>query len=207
MSDVGRDGGLAVDGEFLFKRRGGGGEAAALEVGEGGGVGCDHAGAGTGLDAHVADGHAAFHGEGADGGASIFHHVSRGARRPDLANDVQDDILRGYACGERAFDVDAEGFGLVLRQGLGGHDVLDLTGADTEGQRAECAVGAGVGVAADDGHAGLGEAELGADDVDDPLLGRLHVVELDAEVGAVAAQGVDLASGDLVEDVKAILNG
>ena len=74
--------------------------------------------------------------------------------------------------GSVAFDVDAEGFGLVLRQGLRGHDVLDFAGADAEGERAEGSVGGGVRVAADDGHAGLGEAELGADDVDDALVGR-----------------------------------
>ena len=59
-----------------------------------------------------------------------------------------------------------------LGQRLGGEDVLDLAGADAEGQRAEGAVGRGVAVAADDGHARLGEALLGADDVDDALAGR-----------------------------------
>ncbi len=41
-------------------------------------------------------------------------------------------------------------------------------------KRSECAVGAGVRVAADDGHAGLGDAELGADDVDDALVARVR---------------------------------
>ena len=108
--------------------------------------------------------------------------------------------------GSVAFDVDAEGLGLVLRQGLRGHDVLDFAGADAEGQGAEGSVGAGVGVAADDGHAGFGEAELGADDVDDALVGRLDVEELDAEVGAVFAQGFDLFGGDLVDDVEAVFD-
>ena len=98
-------------------------------------------------------------------------------------------------------------FGLCLRQGLRGHDVLDFAGADAEGECAEGSVGGGVRVAADDGHAGLGEAELGADDVDDALRGRLHVEELDAEVGAVLAQGFDLARGDLVDDVEAVGDG
>ncbi len=101
---------------------------------------------------------------------------------------------------------DAEGFGLVLREGLGGHDVLDFAGADAEGESAEGSVGAGVRVAADDGHAGLGEAELGADHVDDALLGVLDVVELDAEVGAVLAQCVDLRVGDLVGDDEAVVD-
>ncbi len=63
---------------------------------------------------------------------------------------------------------------------------------------------AGVGVAADDGHAGLGGAELGSDHVDDALVAVLHVEELDAEVGAVFAEGVDLFGGDLVDDVEAV---
>ena len=94
--------------------------------------------------------------------------------------------------------------GLRLRQGLGGQDVLDFAGADAEGEGAEGSVGAGVGVAADDGHAGLGGAELGSDHVDDALVAVLHVEELDAEVGAVLAQGVDLLGGDLVDDVEAV---
>ena len=109
--------------------------------------------------------------------------------------------------GERALDVDAEGVGLGLGEGLRGEDVLDLGGADAEGERAEGAVGGGVRVAADDGHAGLGEAKLGADDVDDALRGRLHVEELDAEFGAVAAEGFDLAQGGLVDDVEAVGDG
>ena len=65
----------------------------------------------------------------------------------------------------------------------------------------------GVRVAADDGHAGLGDAEFGADDVDDALLARVDVVELDAEVGAVLAQRGDLRGGDLVDDVEAAFDG
>ena len=65
----------------------------------------------------------------------------------------------------------------------------------------------GVRVAADDGHAGLGDAEFGADDVDDALVARVDVVELDAEVGAVLAQRGNLRGGDLVEDVEAAFDG
>src|SRR6266478_1689793 len=67
-------------------------------------------------------------------------------------------------------------------------------------------MGAGVRVAADDGHAGFGEAEFGADDVDDALVGRLDVVELNAEVGTVFAEGFDLAGGDLVDDVETVFD-
>ncbi len=47
--------------------------------------------------------------------------------------------------------------------------VLDLGGADAVGQRAKGAVGGGVAVAADHGHAGQGGAVLRADHVHDAL--------------------------------------
>ena len=92
-------------------------EAAAFEVGEGGLVGGDHAGAGSGFDAHVADGHAAFHGEGADGGAGVLDDVAGGAVGADAADDVEDDVLGGDAEGEFAVDGDAEGLGLATAAG------------------------------------------------------------------------------------------
>src|ERR1700678_980681 len=42
--------------------------------------------------------------------------------------------------------------------------------------------------------------------MDDALIGRLHVEELYAEVGAVFARGLDLLRGDLVDDVEAVLD-
>ena len=50
-------------------------------------------------------------------------------------------------------------------------------GADAERDRAERAVRGGVRVAAGDGHAGLGEALLGSDDVHDALLAGSTVEE------------------------------
>src|ERR1019366_7901910 len=101
----------------LLPGKSGGRGAAALEIREGGGVGSDHSGACSGLDGHVAYGHAAFHGESADGGAGVFDDVAGGAGGTDLADDLQDDVLGGDAGGQVTFDVDAEGPGLVLRQG------------------------------------------------------------------------------------------
>ena len=86
------------------------------------------------------------------------------------------------------------------RQRLGGRDLLALAGADAERQGAERAVRAGVAVAADDRHAGLREAELRSDDVDDALLRVAHRVQADAELGAVGAQRLDLGAADRVLD-------
>ena len=65
----------------------------------------------------------------------------------------------------------------MLEQALGRQDVLDLARADAEGQRAKGAVRRRVAVPADHRVAGLRQPELGTDDMDDPLLGRVEVVE------------------------------
>ena len=101
---------------------------------------------------------------------------------------------------EFAFDCDAEGFGPRLLQALGSQNVLHFRGADAEGKRAECAMRAGVAVAANDGHAGLGKAELRTDNVHDPLFGRLNIVERNTELGAICAQGIDLFGRDRIFD-------
>ncbi len=102
--------------------------------------------------------------------------------------------------GQRALDVDRHRLRLDLRQRLRGEHVLDLAGADAEGDRAEGAVRRGVRVAADDRHARLGEAELRADHVHDALPGVAHRVQPDAELGRVLAQRLDLRPGDRVRD-------
>jgi hypothetical protein len=48
--------------------------------------------------------------------------------------------------------------------------VLHLAGADPERQRAEGAVGGGVGIAAHDRHSRLGDPQLRPDYVHDPLV-------------------------------------
>ena len=73
-------------------------------------------------------------------------------------------------------------------------------GADAVRQRPEGAVGRGVAVAADDGHARLGPALLRADDVHDPLADVADAVVLDAEVLGVLLQRLDLDAALLVLD-------
>ena len=176
----------------------GGAGGAPFEVGEGDIVGGDEAGAGARLDAHVADGHAALHGEGADDLAAVLDDVAGAAAHADGVDDGEDDVLGGDAGGE--FPVDLNGHGALggLGEGLGGEHVLDLGGADADGERAEGAVGGGVAIAADDGHAGLAEALLGADHVNDALAGIVDVEERHLELGAVGAQGLHLLDGEEV---------
>jgi hypothetical protein len=63
--------------------------------------------------------------------------------------------------------------------------VAHLAGADPEGEGAEGAVRGGVTVAAGDGHARLGQAQLGADHVDDALPPAVEVEQRHPGVPAV----------------------
>ena len=83
-------------------------ESAALQIGEGCFVGSDHAGARARLDAHVADGHAAFHRERANGRAGVLDDAAGCAVGADLPDDGEDDVFGGDAGGQLALDGDAE---------------------------------------------------------------------------------------------------
>ena len=85
--------------------------------------------------------------------------------------------------------------------------MLDLSGADAERQRPEGTVRRGVAVAADQRRAGQGEALLGADDVDDTLADVVHVEQLDAELGAVLGQCLNLDAAVLVVDALGAVGG
>src|SRR5438094_9205986 len=76
--------------------------------------------------------------------------------------------------------------------------MLNLRGADPEGERSQGAVGRGVRVAADDQQPGLCEAELRTDDVNDALAGVAHAVQLDALAPAVLLERRHLALGHLI---------
>ena len=209
--DDGRDG-ARVDGDLAVERRALvglqrapvaqrllevlGRARAALHPVEGGLVGRDHARAAAALDRHVADRHPLFHRHALDDLAGVLDGVAGGAVGAHLADRGEDQVLRGDAVAERADVVDPHRLRLGLLQRLGREHVLDLARADPEGERAERAVGGGVRVAADDRHAGLGDAQLGPDDVDDPLAVGAERVERDAELVAVGLQRLDLAAAE-----------
>ena len=129
------------------------------------------------------------------------------ARRADLADDGEDDVLGGDAVGERAVDDDAHVLGLRLDQRLRRQHVLDLRGADAEGERAEGAVRRGVAVAADDRRARQREALLGPDDVDDALARVELVVIFDAEFARVLGELLDLQAALGIGDAAAAVGG
>ena len=110
----------------------------------------------------------------------------------DLADDREDHVLRADPGAERAVDLDQHVLGVRLDQRLGRQHVLDLGGADAEGERAQRAVRRGVAVAADDRHAGLRQALLRADDVDDALVEAVDREIGHAELDDVAFERLDL---------------
>ena len=177
---------------------------AALEIGKGGFVRSDHAGACARLDAHVADRHAAFHAQRADRepAYSITYPVAPSVpMRPMMPRSH---VLRGHAVGQLAFDGDAESLGLRLRQALRCHHVLDFRGADPKASapKAPC-----VEVCESPQTIvmpGLVNPSSGPMTWTMPWFGDCDVIKLDAEVGAVLAQRVDLLGRDRVFDDEAV---
>src|ERR1019366_8258279 len=172
----------------------------AGEVFEGGVVGRDQAGARAAFDRHVANRHALIHAERTDCAAGVFEDAAGAAADADGGNQREDDVLGGNARAEAAFHPPLEGLRLALQHALRGQHLLDFAGADAESQHAERAVGGGVAVAADHGHAGLGESQFGADHVDDALLAAVHAEAAYAELGAVGFELIELFQRDLIED-------
>ena len=167
----------------------------ALDVGERGVVGRDHARARAGLDRHVADGHAPLHRERADRRPAVLDDVTDAAVRADAGDDPQDHVLRRDAGRELPLDRDGHGVGFRLRKGLRGQDVLDLRRPDADREGAERAVRGGVRVAAHDHQSRLRVALLGSDHVDDALTRRPHREERDAELRGVRGQRIHLPLG------------
>ena len=53
----------------------------------------DQSGLCSAFDAHIADGHAAFHREAADRRAGVFDHVADTAVGSDLVDDAENNVL------------------------------------------------------------------------------------------------------------------
>ena len=180
-------------------------ERPAAQVGDRRLVDGDQAGARAGLDRHVAHRHPPFHAERADRAAGELDRVAGAAGGADLADDRQHDVLGAAAAAELAVDLHEHVLRLAREQRLRRQHVLDLARADAMGERAERAVGRGVRVAADDGHARQRRALLRADDVDDPLAAIVHLELGDAVAIAVGVERVDLQARDRIGDaVRAI---
>ena len=155
-------------------------------------VGSDHPGARAGLDGHVANRHPALHRERAKDITAVLDDIADSATRSDPSDDRKHDVLRAHTLLEFAVHLDRHRLWSALTQRLGREHVFDLRGADSERERSESPVRRGMAVAAHDRHPRLGEAELGSDDVDDPLVRVPHRVLGHAEFGAVLRQHLKL---------------
>jgi hypothetical protein len=78
--------------------------------------------------------------------------------------------------------------------------VFDFTRADAKRKRTKRTVSARVTVAANDRHAGLSQAKLWSNDVNDALFRRVNIEELNAKFFAVSPQCFDLLRRGRVSD-------
>ncbi len=144
-------------------------------------------GAAAALDRHVADGHPPLHRQRLDRGAGVLDDVAGEPTDAEPPERAEDQVLGGHTEAELALVADAHRARLVLDHALRRQHVLDLARADPERERAERAVRGGVRVAAHDRHARLGDAQLGADHVHDPLAVRAQRVDGHAELARSCA--------------------
>ena len=185
----------------LVPLQAGGRERAAFDVFDGFFVHRHQTRARTAFDGHVANGHAAFHGQTAYGRAGKFNRVTRAASGADLADDGQHHVFAGDAFGQDALHLDQHVLGFFCQQGLGGHDVLDLGRTDAVRQRAKRPMRGSVAVAADHGHAGQSGTGLRSDHVHDALALAQEGKECRrTEFRHVAVQRGDLFFADGVGD-------
>jgi hypothetical protein len=87
-----------------------------------------------------------------------------------------------------------------LHQALGGKHVFHFAGANSKCQRAECAMGRGVTVAADDGLAGLRDAKLRTNNMHDPLMLAVHIEQPHTGFLAILFERFELRLRVLVQD-------
>ena len=144
------------------------------------------------LDGHVADSHAAFHRQIANGLAAIFDDVAGAARRACLADDGHGDVFRSDAGAQLAGDFHLHVLGFLLDQRLRGQNVLHFRCADAMRQRAERTMGRGVAVAANNSHAGQRPALLRPHDMHDALTHVGDGVVVDAELLGVLIKRINL---------------
>ena len=133
--------------------------------------------------------------------AAVLDHVALAAAGAGLGDDGEDDVLRGDAVGQLAVDrhrhrlraVHAAGSGWRARARPGWCRCRTRARRTRRG----CEVCESPQTIVMPGWV---MPELRADDVHDALLGVAHRVERDAELGAVAAQRLDLRAADRVGD-------
>jgi hypothetical protein len=162
---------------------------ATFEVSEGRLVGRDEPAHRRELGSHVAQGEAALDVERFDRRSGELDRVPLAAACTVGRDERQHQVLGRDAGLERAVEGDAHRSGPGQAQRARRERMLRLGRADAPGERAERALRAGMAVGADQRRAGQHDAELGRDDVNDALVGVVHVEQLDARRAAFLAGG------------------
>src|SRR6202030_4563314 len=117
-----------------------------------------------GCEAHVAHAHASARGRGGNGFPAVFGNVAVAARDARFSDNGENEVLGGNAPRALAVDENVERLRARLHEALRREDMFDFAGPDAESQRAERAVRGSVAIAADEGLAGLRDAELQVND-------------------------------------------
>src|SRR5208337_473623 len=150
-------------------------ELSPAQVREGGLIGIHVAAARASLDGHVANRHPLLEGHRLEDGARVLVREPDATLDAEAPDDRQDDVFGVDARCKLSRDFDAADPRAAHREALRGEHVANLARADAKSHRAEGAVGGGVAIAAGDRHARLGQAKLGADDMDDALMTACRV--------------------------------
>src|SRR5207302_1434455 len=135
-----------------------------------------------------------------NGFAAVFGDVAVAAADANFSDDGENQVLCGDTFGALSIYENVQRPGARLHETLRGENVLDFAGANAERQRAEGTVRGGVAVAANNGLAGLRDAQFRADDVNDALILAVHVKQADAGFAAILLKGVELELGVVIED-------
>ena len=177
-----------------------------FHVSNGGLVHREDAVLGTGLDGHVGNAQTVVHGQGGNALTAVLQALVQRAVHADHADQVEDHVLAADTGLQLAGQVDLDGLG-DLEPGLaGGHTGCHVGGTHAGGESAQCAVGAGVGVSADDAVTGSHDALFRQQGVLDTHLAHIvEVVDVEAlgEGAALEAllSGLDvLVGGEMVHD-------
>ena len=95
---------------------------------------------------------------------------------PIPTDNSQNNVFCSNTVSEFPIHLNLEGLGTLLQEALGRQDMLYFTGPNTDGERAQRSVGGGVAIAADNRLPRLGDAEFGANHVNDALIGAMQVI-------------------------------
>src|SRR6476659_8869578 len=104
-----------------------------------------------------------------------------------------------------SFHVDAHQFGLRLKQALCSHHHFHFTCSYTESDGAESTMCGRMTVAANNGHAWLGESHFGSDHVYNALVRMTEAIKFNAEFLTILIQHINLQAGKCFFDRQVLI--